>query len=40
MYWSVEDWARVIFSDESNFEVFNRKGRFFVKRYHSEKFDS
>ena len=40
MYWSVEDWARVIFSDESNFEVFNRKGRVFVKRYHSEKFDN
>ena len=25
---------------ESNFEVFNRKGRVFVKRYHSEKFDN
>jgi len=37
-YWDVEDWANVIFSDESNFEVFNRKGRVFVKRLRAEKY--
>jgi hypothetical protein len=36
--WSVNQWANVIFSDESNFEVFNRKGRVFVKRFAHEKF--
>ena len=39
-YWTVNDWANVIFSDESNFEVFNRKGRVLVKRYRSEKFST
>ncbi|CAF0818839.1 unnamed protein product [Brachionus calyciflorus] len=29
--WTANDWARVIFSDESNFEVFNHKAR--VKRF-------
>jgi len=37
-YWEVEDWANVIFSDESNFEVFNRKGRVFVKRLRAKKY--
>jgi hypothetical protein len=34
-FWTIEDWANVIFS--GNFEVFNRKGRVFVKRLRSEK---
>ena len=38
--WSVEDWSRVIFSDESNFQVFNRKSIVMVKRLGSEKFDT
>lgn len=36
--WSVERWSRVIFSDESNFEVINRKNRIIVKRFACEKF--
>jgi hypothetical protein len=36
--WTVNDWSRVIFSDESNFEVFNRKSRVIVKRFKNEKF--
>ena len=31
LYWSVEDWAKVIFSNESNFEVINRKSRLIIK---------
>ena len=38
LHWTDEDWAKVIFSDESNFEVFNRKGRVYVKRYANEKY--
>ena len=34
--WSVEEWSRVIFSDESNFQVFNRKSKVMVKRLGSE----
>ncbi|RNA14184.1 paired box and transposase domain containing, partial [Brachionus plicatilis] len=33
-----KDWAKVIFSDESNFEVLNRKSRVFVKRFQNEKY--
>lgn len=40
LLWTVEDWSRVIFSDESNFEVMNRKGRVIVKRFKSEKYHS
>lgn len=36
--WTDRDWAKVIFSDESNFEVLNRKSRVFVKRFKSEKY--
>ena len=36
--WSVEEWARVLFSDEANFEVFNRKSKVIVKRMRGEKF--
>ncbi|CAF0915392.1 unnamed protein product [Brachionus calyciflorus] len=36
--WTINDWSRVIFSDESNFEVFNRNSRVIVKRFKNEKF--
>ena len=36
--WTDNDWGRVIFSDESNFEVFNRKSRVIVKRFDNEKY--
>ncbi|CAF0957322.1 unnamed protein product, partial [Brachionus calyciflorus] len=35
---TVNDWRRVIFSDESNFEVFNRKSRVIVKKFDNEKY--
>jgi hypothetical protein len=38
--WSVEEWRRVIFSDESNFQVFNRKSKVMVKRLGSDKYDT
>ena len=38
LHWSVEDWFKVIFSDEPNFEVVNRKSRFIVKKLASEKY--
>jgi transposase len=38
--WSVEDWAKVIWSDESNFEIFNRKSQIYVKRLCGEKFNA
>lgn len=38
--WTVSDWSKVIFSDESNFEVLNRKSRVFVKRFKHEKYHS
>ena len=37
--WSIEDWSKVIFSDESNFEVINRKSRIIVKRKANEKYN-
>ncbi len=40
MNWSVEEWSRVIFCDESNFQVFNRKSKVMVKRLGSEKYDT
>ena len=36
--WSAERWRHVIFSDESNFEVINRKNRFRVWRKKSDKY--
>ena len=39
LHWTDNDWAKVIFSDESNFEVFNRKSQVLVRRYASEKFE-
>lgn len=37
-YWTVKDWSNIIFSDESNFEVFNRKGRVLVKRFKNQRY--
>jgi transposase len=38
LYWTIDDWSKVIFSDESNFEVINRKSRVIVKRHSFEKY--
>ena len=38
LHWTVTDWEKVVFSDESNFEVLNRKSRVFVKRFKNEKY--
>jgi transposase len=35
--WSVEDWSRVIFSDESNYEVLNRKNRLYIRRFRNDR---
>lgn len=35
--WTQNDWNFVIFSDESHFEVINRKNRWFVRRTSEEK---
>ena len=35
--WSVEDWSRVIFSDESNYEVLNRKNRICIRRFRHDR---
>ena len=40
LHWTDRDWAKVIFSDESNFEVFNRKSRVLVRRKTNEKYES
>ena len=37
-HWGVEEWSRVIFSDESNYEVINRKSKVFFKRLENEKY--
>ncbi|CAF2781502.1 unnamed protein product [Rotaria sp. Silwood2] len=34
--WNFSDWKTVIFSDESHFEVFNRKNRSYMRRLPSE----
>ncbi|CAF4700528.1 unnamed protein product [Rotaria magnacalcarata] len=34
--WNFSDWKTVLFSDESHFEVFNRKNKPFVRRLPSE----
>jgi hypothetical protein len=37
--WSYSKWANVIFSDESNFQLINRKASPSVRRFQSEKYD-
>ena len=38
LHWVVEDWAKVILSDESSFQAVNHKGRIYVKRFATEKY--
>ena len=35
--WSVQDWSKVIFSDESNYEVLNRKNRIYFRRFRTDR---
>ena len=35
--WSVKDWSNVIFSDESNYEVLNRKNRTYIRRFRNDR---
>ena len=35
--WSVPDWSKVIFSDESNYEVLNRKNRIYFWRFRTDR---
>ena len=36
--WTAKQWSKVIFSDEVNVEVDNRKGRLMIRRLPSEKY--
>lgn len=36
--WTVEDWKKVLWSDESKFEVFGSKRRIYVRRHVNEKY--
>ena len=31
--WSVNDWLNVVFTDESNYEILNRKNRIYIRRF-------
>ena len=31
--WSVNDWSDVVFTDESNYEILNRKNRIYIRRF-------
>jgi hypothetical protein len=35
--WSAQQWSQVVFSDESHFELVNRKNRVYVRRLSTEK---
>ena len=35
--WSVPDWSKVIFSDESNYEVLNRRNRIHFRRFRTDR---
>ena len=35
--WSVPDWSKVIFSDESKYEVPNRKNRIYFRRFRTDQ---
>ena len=35
--WSINDWSNVIFFDESNFEVLNRKNRICIRRFRNDR---
>lgn len=38
VHWTEDQWKKVLWSDESPFQVFNTKGRVFVRRYQHEKY--
>ena len=31
--WSVNDWSNVVFTDESNYEILNRKNRIYIRHF-------
>ena len=31
--WSVNDWSNVVFMDESNYEILNRKNRIYIRHF-------
>ena len=35
--WSMEEWSNVIFSDESNYEILNRKNRVSIRRFRNDR---
>ena len=35
--WSIPDWSKVIFSNESNYEVPNRKNRMYFRRFRTDR---
>ena len=37
LYWSINDWSNVIFSNESNFEVLNRKNRIYICHFRNDR---
>ena len=37
--WSVEDWMKIVWSDESKFNLFHSNGRTYVRHRTSEEFD-
>lgn len=34
--WTEKDWSNVIFTDESNFEILNRKNRIYIRRFRKD----
>lgn len=38
VHWSNDQWAKVLFSDESKFEIFGNKRRLFIRRFEGERF--
>ncbi|CAF1252565.1 unnamed protein product [Rotaria magnacalcarata] len=34
--WTEKDWSNVIFTDESNFEILNRKNRIYIRRFRND----
>jgi len=36
-YWTTSDWNKVLWSDESKFEIFGSKRRVFVRRLAGER---
>lgn len=38
--WTIQQWSKVLWSDESKFELFGSKRRTFIRRTHHERFHS